>query len=191
MCWSDCIALLYSSEFEGSTLLIIQQLQPIGTSQHSVGKVETVAVMFSLQATAWPWNKRQVPNKTFKISNGLCYHGWREIAAAIKRSKWHLFKCWNQIQIIVHSTSQHSARLWSDWKLVRRGGGPLELHAEPYILCWAMRADEASVFKQTHQCWWMRADEASVFKHTHQCCWMRADEASVFKHTHQCCWMRA
>ena len=54
-----------------------------------------------------------------------CKYGRRvscsvQMSAAIRSSNLHSFKCWNRAQIIVHSTSQHSATWWADWKLVRR-----------------------------------------------------------------------
>ena len=70
-----------------------------------------------------------VPSRTFKRWNGawslmkresagiVCVHWWRDISCHQMKLFWKL----NQFS--AHSTSQHSATQWSDWKLVSKEVG--------------------------------------------------------------------
>ena len=58
-------------------------------------------------------------NKTFKIRNGTCSLMTRGICCNQVRGKLHCYECWNQTQVVVHSTSQQSTTCWSDRKLVK------------------------------------------------------------------------
>ena len=54
------------------------------------------------------------------------------ILVAIRWNRLQWFECWNQTQIIVPSTSQHSTTWWSEWKLVRKEVGH---RGQPQALC--------------------------------------------------------
>ena len=59
-------------------------------------------------------------NKNFIISNGAWTLMMRNISCnKMWQFTMHYFECWNQTQITVHSTRQHSTTWWSDWKTVR------------------------------------------------------------------------